>query len=135
MKDLQGQLIDKNTSAGEVSSTLHSLQEQLNEAEGKMDQMKSEKSSLSQELSAKEVMVEKLSGLLEEVREKHETERMRLVDQRDEDTSKLKDKIVELESTLDKKNKDIKDSASKIIKMVHTYSVQCTSIWFVCGWE
>ena len=112
------QLVEQNSSAGEVSGTLQSLQDQLREADSKMDQLKADKSSISQELSAKEIMVEKLNRLLEEVKQKHETERAELMEQREEDMSKLKDKLLELEGSLDKKNKDIKDSASRIIKMV-----------------
>ena len=112
------QLVEQNSSAGEISGTLQSLQDQLREADSKMDQLKADKSSISQELSSKEIMVEKLNRLLEEVKQKHETERAELMEQREEDMSKLKDKLVELEGSLDKKNKDIKDSASKIIKMV-----------------
>ena len=112
------QLVEQSSSAGEVSGTLQSLQDQLREADSRMDQLKADKSSISQELSAKEIMVEKLNSLLEEVKQKHETERTELMEQREEDMSKLRDKLLELEGSLDKKNKDIKDSASRIIKMV-----------------
>ena len=118
VKDLQTQLVEKNSSSGETSNTLKMLQDQLGESEAMTDTLKREKSNLTQEVSSKEALIGKLEGFLEEAKLRSDEERDRLVKARDEDVGKVKERLYELEVTLDKKNKDIKESAAKIIKLV-----------------
>ena len=118
VKDLQTQLVEKNSSSGETSNTLKMLQDQLGESEAMIDTLKREKSNLTQEVSSKEALIGKLEGFLEEAKLRSDEERDRLVKARDEDVGKVKERLYELEVTLDKKNKDIKESAAKIIKLV-----------------
>ena len=118
MKDLQTQLVEKSSSAGEVSSTLRVLQDQLGETEGRVEALKMDKSTLSQELATKEAAVVRLERLVEELKSRSEEERGLLVRQREEEVGRVKERLAELEVTLSGKNREVIDSTTKMAKMV-----------------
>ena len=117
-KDLQLQLVEKSSSAGEVSSTLRVLQDQLGEMEGRVEALKAEKAALSHELAAKEAAVGRLQRFNEELKSRGEEEKGFLARQREEEVGRVKERMSELEEELSGKNREVIDSATKMAKMV-----------------
>lgn len=127
-KDLQMQLVEKSSSAGEVSSTLRVLQDQLGEMEGRVEALKVDKSTLSHELTAKEATVVRLQRLTEELKSRNEEEKGFLARQREEEVGRVKERLAELEAELSGKNREVIDSAAKMAKMV-SGSCVCVNDW------
>lgn len=127
-KDLQLQLVEKSSSAGEVSSTLRVLQDQLGEMEGRVETLKAEKAALSHELAAKEAAVGRLQRLTEELKSRSEEEKGFLARQREEEVARVKERLSQLEEELSGKNREVIDSATKMAKMV---SGMCVYEWMV----
>lgn len=117
-KDLQRQLVEKSSSAGEVSSTMRVLQDQLGEMEGRVEALKTDKATLSHELAAKEGAVGRLQRLNEELKSRSEEEKGFLARQREEEVGRVKERLVQLEVELGEKNREVINSADKLARMV-----------------